>query len=153
MNWETVSAIAEILGSVGVIVSLMYLAIQIKHAGKESHANSIHLINAQTAQVTTAISASPESADIYYRGNENLTVLSPAEQFRYHALMVQMFTAGSSQFYLHRLGLIPDEMYVIGRAVLKNVMQRPGAIQWWEQNASSFDAGFQRHVNEIAESD
>ena len=34
MNWEAVTAIAESIGVIGVIVSLVYLAIQVRHSNQ-----------------------------------------------------------------------------------------------------------------------
>jgi hypothetical protein len=34
MNWEMISAIAKMLGAIGVIISLVYLAIQIRDQKK-----------------------------------------------------------------------------------------------------------------------
>jgi len=36
MNWEMISAIGQMLGAIGVIISLVYLAIQIRSQKQES---------------------------------------------------------------------------------------------------------------------
>ena len=46
MNWEALGAVSEIVGALGVIITLLYLAAQIKHASRisesQSHANSVN---------------------------------------------------------------------------------------------------------------
>ena len=38
MNWDAIGAIAELLGAVGVIASLVYLATQIRHSRDQMRA-------------------------------------------------------------------------------------------------------------------
>ena len=43
MNWEALGAISESLGAVGVVVTLIYLAIQVKHSKSSVDANTASL--------------------------------------------------------------------------------------------------------------
>jgi len=36
MNWEMISAVGQMLGAIGVIISIIYLAAQIRNQNKES---------------------------------------------------------------------------------------------------------------------
>ena len=40
MNWDAIGAIAELLGAVGVIASLVYLATQIRHSREQTERNT-----------------------------------------------------------------------------------------------------------------
>ena len=40
MNWDAIGAIAELLGAVGVIASLVYLAGQIRHSREQMGENT-----------------------------------------------------------------------------------------------------------------
>ena len=43
MNWEALGAVSETLGAIGVIVTLIYLAIQVKHSKHSVDANTVSL--------------------------------------------------------------------------------------------------------------
>jgi hypothetical protein len=45
MNWEAFGAIGEILGAAAVVVSLAYLAIQIRRQNEESRLAAMHEIS------------------------------------------------------------------------------------------------------------
>jgi hypothetical protein len=49
MNWDAIGAIAETLGAVGVITSLVYLAGQIRHSREQMSQNS-KLLSVSIAQ-------------------------------------------------------------------------------------------------------
>jgi len=40
MNWDAIGAIAELLGAIGVIASLVYLATQIRHSREQMGQNT-----------------------------------------------------------------------------------------------------------------
>jgi len=40
MNWDAIGAIAELLGAIGVIASLVYLATQIRHGREQMSQNT-----------------------------------------------------------------------------------------------------------------
>ena len=42
MNWDAVGAIAEGMGALGVVATLAYLAVQIRHATAASRTSAFH---------------------------------------------------------------------------------------------------------------
>ena len=51
MNWDAIGAIAELLGAVGVIVSLVYLATQIRQSREQMNQNTVALRTAAYQQL------------------------------------------------------------------------------------------------------
>jgi heme/copper-type cytochrome/quinol oxidase subunit 1 len=47
MNWEMLSAIGQVVAAVGVIISLIYLAAQIREQNKERRRAGINILTAQ----------------------------------------------------------------------------------------------------------
>jgi heme/copper-type cytochrome/quinol oxidase subunit 1 len=44
MNWEMISAVGQMLGAVGVIISIVYLAAQIRNQNKESRRAAMNVL-------------------------------------------------------------------------------------------------------------
>ena len=42
MNWDAVGALAELLGAIGVIVTLLYLAVQVRYAKHQLEINGVY---------------------------------------------------------------------------------------------------------------
>ncbi len=63
MNWEAVSAIAEILGVLTVIGSLIYIGRQINQNTQIARANIVHETNALSNQIFQLIAQDSELAD------------------------------------------------------------------------------------------
>ena len=71
MNWEAVGAIGEILGAAGVIVTLGYLAAQIRANTRQSRAAMTQSIVDGVNGVHNAVMVNPQLADVYVRaGNQ-----------------------------------------------------------------------------------
>jgi hypothetical protein len=68
MNWEAASAIAEILGVIAVIGSLIYVGRQINQNTWIARANIVHETGALSNQIFQLIAQDSELADIYDSG-------------------------------------------------------------------------------------
>ena len=47
MNWEMLSAIGQLVAAIGVIISLVYLAVQIREQNKERRRAGINILTVQ----------------------------------------------------------------------------------------------------------
>lgn len=81
MNWDAAGAIGEILGAGAVVVSLFYLASQIRNQNGEARLAAQHQILAAFREVSILMSEA-ELGDIFLRGNKDIESLSDIEIFR-----------------------------------------------------------------------
>ena len=60
MNWDAIGAIGEIIGAIAVVVTLAYLAIQVRHA-KETAQRTLHQNKIESLREMTMTVLSSES--------------------------------------------------------------------------------------------
>ena len=72
MNWDAIGAIGEVVGAVAVVVSLLYLASQVKHMREMSVRNTRHMRNTGIRELFTSISSSPELSDAWMKVEASL---------------------------------------------------------------------------------
>ena len=60
MNWEALGAIAELLGALGVIATVVYLAVQIRHNTTALHSASYQHDGEQMNRLILAIVENPQ---------------------------------------------------------------------------------------------
>ena len=72
MNWDAVGAIGEVIGAVAVVVSLLYLAGQVKHMRETSVRNTRHMRNTGIREIFTSISSSPTLSDAWMKVEASL---------------------------------------------------------------------------------
>lgn len=150
MNWDAIGAGAEILAAIGVIVSLLYLAQQIRQSTVASIATINQGISDSFRGINEVIANSPDLADILIRGSESLDQLSAPEALRFASAMTNFFNIIEHQ---HR------QLVVSGRfdqatssemaAVVRKRLAFPGISEWWKQNTDDFSAEFVRWVESV----
>ena len=68
MNWEMLSAIGQVVAAVGVIPSLIYLAIQIREQNKERRRAGINILTAQWSRVGQIRAGKPRVCPAFSEG-------------------------------------------------------------------------------------
>lgn len=99
MDWQAIGAVGEVLGAVGVITTLIYLAAQIRQNNQQLHISTSWNIHEGMAALNSRWADNAEMADILWRGMQEPASLSPLENQRFwmhtmDALNLAVFTHG-----------------------------------------------------------
>ena len=89
MNWDAIGAIAEIIGSSAVVVSFVYLALQIRQSSKSARSASANQSRMAVTDVLSAISSDSETSKVYTTGMSTPDSLEPHERVRFDLIMYQ----------------------------------------------------------------
>jgi hypothetical protein len=153
MNWEAIAAIAELLGALGVITSLVYLAGQVRSSGNQSRQASIQSIVNQMNNVWRQMATERNYAEIWVRGSKDLSSLSDeTERVQFSALMLSLFRPYEEIFHYRRDGRVDDWTWESISPQCHALMGTPGFIHWWEMRGSWFSPSFQQHIAETLKS-
>jgi hypothetical protein len=145
MNWDAVAAIAEALAVLGVIASLVYVALQVKQNSKlidqsilATRSAMVHEINVSFARFYELLAQDSELSDIYQRGirGESLT---DNEVFRFEALLYIYVAWLEDADHQHMSGVYfeeDDTDPVEGlAAIFRPLLSSPIGRHWWSQTA------------------
>ncbi len=94
MNWEAIGAVGEIVGAVAVVLTLVYLAVQLRQNTAAVSTSTYESVTSGFNSVNEVVVGDAEVADIFYRGTVNPESLSPAEGIRFSFLMRCWRTSG-----------------------------------------------------------
>ena len=92
VNWEAIAAVAEILGSLAVVVSLGYVASQIRQSARESKRNVYRSVKTEIQEFRAMIAQSAQVARIYREGLKQSSELNEDDRWRFGALMQHQFS-------------------------------------------------------------
>jgi hypothetical protein len=141
MNWDAISAVGEIVGAVAVIVTLMFVARDIRQNSKSLAMSALRDTTAQWNQWSDMIASSGDLADVVAKGNKAYEDLSESEKLRYGAYIQSFFDNAES----YRL-LVTDYKAEKDLTVLISIVSRrvniPGFSAWWLENTSDYSAEF-----------
>ena len=141
MNWEAIGAIAELAGAVGVIVSLVYLAVQIRvnTAQMADHSRSLRLAaqestTASFSLLRDALIRDPAVAALWNRALADFDGLSSDERVQAGAMFLEVFFNSQLVFNRYREGVFPERIYQTQVREVKSLLLRsPGVQQWWKR--------------------
>ncbi len=152
MNWEAMGAIGETVGAIGVILSLVYLALQIRHSSEQTR------INTKSVQATAyqqlidhhsvlnqQLATNPDLFDVVMRVEINgADKATPLEFNRWEVFISSSLRSYLNAYYLHRDDLITQEQFDNFCYGLSTMVRRPAFRVWWAQERTKrqFPAGF-----------
>ena len=71
MSWEAIGAIGETVGALAVVVSLVYLAMQIRNQNQEARAATMQQVLQSNADAISQLQ-NPDLAEIWIKGVEDI---------------------------------------------------------------------------------
>jgi hypothetical protein len=156
MNWDAIGAIAETLGAVGVIASLVYLAGQIRHSREQMGQNTRALRAATYQQFREEIFqaynspvATPELLRTLRSGMADFQQLDDEDAFQFDFWAIRLMDGYDNAYYQYRVGMLDDDRWGVQRAVVANLFGNPNIVQWWKANQPIVSPEFVALVSEI----
>jgi hypothetical protein len=149
MNWDVISAVSEVVAAIAVIVSVIYLATQIKHQTAESKLAATRDLSAKRVDMMKGILENEAVTEIYLRAIRDYESLQGAARMR-ASMLFHIMARNSEQEFIHMGTGHADDPYLesVDR-VLSKAMLSPGFRQWWSTTGDGFNSAFQAHVNAL----
>jgi hypothetical protein len=156
MNWDAVGAVAESLGALGVIATLIYLAIQVKHSQKATEANTRQI----RGQAFVQLHAAHRQLLTWLREHDKeFQVLSKAmtgkwsELSAYEKRLAYMWNAEEAGYYelafmLWLEGALEEVAYLSREEYWVSCLLEPGRREWWDTQSSSLEPRFIARIDE-----
>ena len=85
MNWEIINAVGQILGAVGVITSIIYLAAQIRNQNKESQRAAMNVLTTLWSDLNRTLGENSEMAVLWLRALRSFIELDGPSKLRFGA--------------------------------------------------------------------
>jgi len=147
MSWPQIVTLAETASAVAVVISLAYLALQVRNQVKECRMSVVNSLTQQWGEALQAFALHPDLYGIWIRGLENFEALSPEERGRFSAIVVTL-TQIFESLHLHYLdGKVDPELWAGFDRRLCDVFATPGVQAWWRLRRHWHGRRFQQHVD------
>ena len=151
VNWEAIGAVAELLGAVGVIGSLVYLAAQIRQNTRSLRATAYQTITGHVGDINRALFENADVAHVVEVGSQDPAQLSPVERRRFNAYQMMRFMHYDNLYRQYTSGMLDKNQWRAFRRILANSLQQPGTLAWWKESSRVFGDEFARKVNSLLE--
>jgi len=131
MNWEMVSAIGQVVAAVGVIPSLIYLAVQIREQNKERRRAGINILTAQWSDLVKTAQESRAFAEVFLRGMQSFQDLDAADKLSFSAFFTRFTRNAEGMFIYYRDGALEKALWEEVERTMIDYFAYPGVREGW----------------------
>jgi hypothetical protein len=149
MNWEAVGAIGEVIGAAGVILTLVYLAHQIRQNIKAIRARTHQAITSANLGMAMSMAESEGLAKVLVRGLADFDSLDPADRLRTVGWFNSILKFGENTHYQFLQGGLEKAVWEGWMVILENCVTQPGPREYWTQRRTAFQPAFRDLVEDM----
>ena len=146
---EALGSIGDFVGGIGVLVTLIYLALQIKQNTRSVRATAAQQVLSGAAGFLEHIASDPVLTDLFFRGTREPGNLAPPDRARLGLLMLALFRRFEAVFQQGERGILAEEDWAGLKESMLVTAQLPFARLWWPNVASMFSAGFRHFIESL----
>lgn len=148
MNLEQFANVAEIVGMIMVIVSLIYLNIQVRQNTTMLRSTATQGATDNLVEMYDSLISDESMTDIFMRGLTDPDSLSPIETGRFFAWWMRaMFITQNWYFQTREQLLDRSTLDSLGK-LMSDMGQSPGLQSFWKARKFAFDPDFVRFMDE-----
>lgn len=128
MNWDAFGAIAEFGGAIAVVVSLIYLAVQVRQNTRAVKGQTAHAI---TERQQAELHWSHEIAGVFTKAIETPGELSSAEAWSLSEWLNAAIVMRQNEYRQFKLGLVEPEVWRQSEGVIVMLLGFAWSRNWW----------------------
>lgn len=147
MDLESLANLGEAVSAAAVVVSLVYLAIQVRQNTQSQRTDNYLGVLDRIAGIQSRLSQDGDYARLFARGVMDASLLTSRERIQFTWALYENF--GSFEFLYHaaQTRSIPEDVWTRWSAVVAWFLSFPGVIQWWQSKPAPFTSGFTAFVD------
>jgi len=132
MSFEQISYLAQMVASVGVIVSLIFVALQVKHNTGALQRNEHNSTMAQWTVIRMAIAKNRDIAELMTAGLRGERALDAADQLRLEQMLAEYAWAAFHIWDRTQRGVFPKGTFeATAGPLLRDVLSTARGGTWW----------------------
>lgn len=142
MTLDQLANIGEIIGSIAVIISIIYLAIQIRTNTEAERTSTYQAVVSDFGALNNTMASTPELSHLFVEAMEDYHQLSSDEKARISQLFFQCFHYFENMFYQNQKGYLDEEVWTGWKRLMLTYYSRPGFKTWWEHRRDVYSESF-----------
>jgi len=143
------ASLAEIIGAFAVVISLLYVGIQVNDSASAVRAASANDASVSLQNWYLQIGSDQQTSELFYRALMSEEALSDQEEFQFLMMLHGAFLAFQNSFLLAEEGTIDAELREAITAAILGVKSLPGMARYWRQRRSYLHSGFANYVDQL----
>ena len=142
-------AIGELIGGIAIIVSLIYVGIQVNDSASAVRSASANDANSALQNWYLQVGSDQETSELMYEALTSEEALSNQQEFQFLMMLHGIFLAFQNSYLLAEEGTIDVELLEGLTGVVLGVKDLPGMKRYWRQRKSYLHSGFADYVDQL----
>ena len=138
MNWDSIGAIAEVAGVVAILISLVYLATQIRQSNIIAAAEAEREILQSWMRGLEGFIDSHQTTEFFLKGLSDFESLSSIEKTRFSYRLTELNMVYISALENEEKGLIASHLVEAFGNAFFSYVNSPGGRTWWALHREFF---------------
>ena len=148
MTLEQLYYLAELVGTLAVIASLIYVAREVRQNTAMMRANASQSWTDLNFQLSGPVAENRELAECWVKGENEFDQLDEVDQLRLIMYEWRALESWHHLFYLHEQGVLPEPQWRKLLWVFENLGQRQAVRASWQHHKDAYDKEFQTLMNQ-----
>ena len=142
MTLEQFASIGEIVSGIAVIISLVYVAIQIRTNTESERSATYQSIVSDFGALNNTMASTPELSHLFVEAMEDYHQLTSDQKARISQVFFQCFRFFENMFYQYRKGYLDEEVWIGWKRLMLTYYSRPGFQTWWQHRRDVYSEPF-----------
>ena len=149
LTLEQASYLAEIIGVFAVVISLIYLAIQVRAGNQASLINAFATLAPRFDKFFELLTI-PDNANLFLAASEDYESMDNVQKLRYKCLLAQCANVLEDGYLMKQAGVHAADL--TGRELpIHQFLKTPGGRVAWKDMRLMMDKGVRNIIDDIAE--
>jgi hypothetical protein len=149
MKLKDWASLAEIVGALAVVISLIYVGIQVNDGAGAARSAAANDVNVALQEWYLAVGSDQQTSTLLYRGLVSEQALSDEEEFQFLMMTHGFFLGMQNTYLLGQEGTIDEELTSSLKNAIGGIQNLPGMGRYWRQRKSYLHAGFVEWVEQV----
>ena len=143
------ASIAEIIGALAVMISLVYVGVQVNDSAGAVRAASANDANMALQSWYQQIGSDQQTSEHFYEALTSQKALSDQEEFQFLMMLHGVFLAFQNSYLLAEEGTIDVKLREALTSAILGVKDTPGFKRYWRQRKSYLHSEFADYVDQL----
>lgn len=149
MDWSAIGAVGEMVGAVAVVVSLAYLARQIRAQNVEARIAGMHAVSEGFRDGIASLAAIPHVAEIWIKSMNDASALTDEELVQMFAVAQRNFRVWEEAHGLHKTGHLDERIWQGITGQYRSFLAHRGFRHVWEHRRQFYNDDFRAYVEAL----
>ena len=147
MNWEAIGSTGELIGAFAVVITLIYVGIQVRHSAGAVRSAAANDASVALQTVYLALGSNRQASEVWFTALTSPEPLSTHDEFQFMMMMHAVLLGMQNSYFLSQEGTLDADYREAITTAIVAIKDLPGMDRYWRQRRGFFITGFAEYVD------